>query len=334
MKHDLKTPMRQLIVLSGILIFFGCSEKKATYLEDRGSIFHTTFTIKYKHTHSLEKEIEAKLAEFDSSLNPFKQTSTISKVNNNEQVQLDTFFINVINKAQEVSEATNGLFDITTAPLINAWGFGFKNMENITPQIIDSLKQYVGYKKIRLENDQILKENPNIQINTSAIAKGYSTDVIASLLESHGITNYMVDIGGEIRTKGVNSKGRCWQIGITQPIDKDIFDYEHLQTVLKLCNKSLATSGNYRNYYIKEGKRLAHTINPKTGYPSTSNVLSATVIADDCMTADAYATAFMLTDTALTRIIALEKNLSYLLILGTSDSTYSTVRSYDFANLE
>lgn len=144
----------------------------------------------------------------------------------------------------------------------------------------------------------------------------------------------MVEIGGEIRTKGVNSKGNCWQIGITQPVDKDIFDYEHLQTILKLCNKSLATSGNYRNYYIKDGKRFAHTINPKTGYPSETNVLSATVIANDCMTADAYATAFMLTDTASTRSIAQEKDLSYLLILGTNDSTYSIVKSSNFSDLE
>lgn len=328
--------MRYLPIFFFICVLFltGCKDKKEIYIENRGSIFHTTYSVKYKYTHSLENEIEVRLAEFDNSLNPFKAGSTISNINNNQEVIPDTLFINVFNKAQEVSQATDGLFDITVSPFINAWGFGFKNMDNVTPPIIDSLKQFVGYQKIRLENNKIVKDRPEVQINTSAIAKGYSTDIIATLLESFGINNYIVDIGGEIRTKGVNPKGKCWQVGVTQPIDRGIFDYEHLQTVIKLCNKSLATSGNYRNYYIKDGKRFAHTINPKTGYPSETNVLSATVIADDCMTADAYATAFMLTDTATTRNIAKEKKLSYLLILGASDSTYTTVKSSDFNELE
>lgn len=317
-----------------ILLFTECNKKEEIYIENRGSIFHTTYSVKYKYTESLDKEIENKLAEFDASLNPFKPTSTISRVNKNEVVELDSFFVNVFNKSKEVSEATNGLFDITTAPLINAWGFGFKNIDNISPRMIDSLKQYVGYQKIKIIDNQVIKDNPEIQINTSAIAKGYSTDVISNLLESYGIENYMVEIGGEIRTKGVNSKGKCWQIGVTQPVDKGVFDYEHLQTILKLCNRSLATSGNYRNYYIKDGKRFAHTINPTTGFPSETNVLSATVIANDCMTADAYATAFMLTDTAQTRSIAQKEDLFYFLILGTSDSTYITVKSANFKELE
>ncbi|WP_255412453.1 FAD:protein FMN transferase [Dysgonomonas sp. Marseille-P4361] len=316
------------------MIATSCKEKKESYFETRGSIFHTTYSVKYKHTHSLDEEITEKLALFDNSLNPFKTTSIISKVNNNESAKLDSFFINVFNKSKEVSMDTDGMFDITVSPLINAWGFGFKNIDNVSPEMIDSLKQFVGFQKIRLEDNKIIKDRPEIQINTSAIAKGYSTDVIAQLLESYGINNYMVDIGGEIRTKGLNAKGKCWQIGITQPVDKDIFDYEHLQTIIKLCDKSLATSGNYRKYYTRDGKRFAHTINPNTGYPSESNILSATIIADDCMTADAYATAFMLTDTATARTIAKKKGLSYLLILGTSDSTYMTVKSEDFDNYE
>lgn len=307
-----------------------CKNKSQSYFEEQGKIFHTTYSVKYKYTRSLQAEIEAELARFDDSLNPFKPTSVISKVNNNEEVILDTFFINVFNRAEKVSEISDGLFDITLSPLINAWGFGFKNMDNVSPEMIDSLKQLVGYQKIRLQNGKIYKENPDIQINTSAIAKGYSSDVIAYLLESYGIKDYMVEIGGEVHTKGLSPKGLCWNIGITEPVDKNIHDYEHLQTVVRLCNKSLATSGNYRNYYIKDNKRYAHTINPRTGYPSESNVLSATVVADDCMTADAYATVFMLTDTARTRAIAKQENLSYLLVLGTSDSTYITVRSDDF----
>lgn len=307
-----------------------CQSKPESYLEEHGRIFHTTYSVKYKYTHSLKNEIEAELARFDNSLNPFKATSVIAGVNNNEEVVLDTFFVNVFNRAQEVSKISDGLFDITVSPLINAWGFGFKNMDNVTPSMIDSLKQLVGYNKIRLQDGKIYKDNPNIQINTSAIAKGYSSDVIAYLLESYGIKDYMVEIGGEVHAKGLSPKGLCWNIGITEPVDKNIFDYEHLQTIVRLCNKSMATSGNYRNYYVKDNKRYAHTIDPRTGYPSESNVLSATVVADDCMTADAYATVFMLTDTARTRSIAQMENLSYFLVLGTSDSTYVTVKSEDF----
>lgn len=310
--------------------FFSCKNKKESYFEEQGRIFHTTYSVKYKYTRSLSAEIEAELARFDNSLNPFKPTSVISKVNNNEEVILDTLFLNVFNRAQEVSKISDGLFDITISPLINAWGFGFKNIDSVTPDMIDSLKQLVGYNKIILQNGKIHKENPEIQINTSAIAKGYSSDIIANLLESYGIKNYMVNIGGEIHANGLSPKGRCWNIGITEPVDKDMFDYEHLQTIIKLCNKSMATSGNYRNYYVKDNKKYSHTINPKTGYPSESNVLSATVLANDCMTADAYATVFMLTDTAQTRIIAQKENLSYLLVVGTSDSTFVTVKSDDF----
>ncbi|MFV0417700.1 MAG: FAD:protein FMN transferase [Dysgonomonas sp.] len=318
------------ILFISLFCLTGCKNKQESYFEEHGKIFHTTYSVKYKYTRSLTAEIENELARFDDSLNPFKATSVIAKVNNNEEVVLDTFFINVFNRAQEVSKISDGLFDITVSPLINAWGFGFKNMDNVTPHMIDSLKQLVGYHKIRLQDGKIFKDNPNIQINTSAIAKGYSSDVIAYLLESYGICNYMVEIGGEVHAKGLSPKGLCWNIGITEPVDKNIYDYEHLQTILRLCNKSMATSGNYRNYYVKDNKKYAHTIDPRTGYPSQSNVLSATVVADDCMTADAYATVFMLTDTAQTRIIAQKENLSYFLVLGTSDSTYVTVKSDDF----
>lgn len=313
-----------------LLLFVSCKEKQATYVEDRGEVFHTTYSIKYKYTHSLKPEIEAELAKFDDSLNPFKPTSIISKVNNNEEVVLDSFFINVFNRSQEVSGVSDGLFDITVSPLINAWGFGFKNIDNVTPEMVDSLKAIVGYDKIQVENGRVIKSDPRVQINTSAIAKGYSTDVIADLLESYGVTDYMIEIGGEVTAKGVNDKGECWHIGIDKPIDDKAPVHRELQTIIKLCDKSMATSGNYRNFYVKDGKRYAHTINPKTGYPAESNILSATVIADDCMTADAYATVFMLADTATIRSIALQEKLSYLLILDSEDNRSVIVKSTGF----
>lgn len=313
-----------------LLLFVSCKEKQATYVEDRGEVFHTTYSIKYKYTHSLKPEIEAELAKFDDSLNPFKPTSIISKVNNNEEVVLDSFFINVFNRSQEVSGVSDGLFDITVSPLINAWGFGFKNIDNVTAEMVDSLKAIVGYDKIQVENGRVIKSDPRVQINTSAIAKGYSTDVIADLLESYGVTDYMIEIGGEVTAKGVNDKGECWHIGIDKPIDDKAPVHRELQTIIKLCDKSMATSGNYRNFYVKDGKRYAHTINPKTGYPAESNILSATVIADDCMTADAYATVFMLADTATIRSIALQEKLSYLLILDSEDNRSVIVKSTGF----
>ena len=140
----------------------------------------------------------------------------------------------------------------------------------------------------------------------------------------------MVEIGGEIRAKGLNPKGKCWNIAITKPKKDNSLDYQNTQTILNLCNKSLATSGNYHKYYIKEGKKYAHTINPRSGYPTDNKILSATVIANDCMTADAFATAFMITDTMLTRQIALQEGLSYMLILSSNDDDFEIIQSYDF----
>ena len=230
---------------------------------------------------------------FDLSLNPFNPQSIISKVNRNEPVEVDSFFITVFNKAQEVSRVSGGAFDITAAPLINLWGFGFSKMDSVSPAVIDSLKQYVGYEKIRLEGNRVVKEFPQMQLNASAIAKGYACDVVGRLLDSYGIRNYMVEIGGEVRAKGKNPKGVCWRIEITKPEYDPTGIVSERQTVIPLCDKGMATSGNYRNFYVKDGAIFGHTINPATGYPAEQNILSATVIASDCMTADAYATAFM-----------------------------------------
>jgi thiamine biosynthesis lipoprotein len=232
----------------------------------------------------------------------------------------------------EVSKNSDGYFDITTSPLINAWGFGFKNMDSITPEKIDSLREFVGYDKITIENGKIVKSDSRVELNTSAIAKGYACDVIAKLLESFGIHNYMVYIGGEINAKGVNDSGVCWRIGVDKPREDLLFTQHELQTILSLCDKSLATSGNYRNFYIKEGKKYAHTINPHTGYPSETDILSATVIADDCMTADAYATAF--TSMGMEKSIEIAKNIPelyyYFIYENTSDGSFAVKYSEGF----
>ena len=325
------------MLLFSFSILFSCNsdgkKKEYTdYFQENGEIFSTSYNIKYAYSKSLKNEITEELDRFDLSLNPFKKNSIITKVNNNEQVELDSFFINVFNKSVEVSENSNGYFDITTSPLINAWGFGFQNMDSVTPELIDSLRQFVGFEKISInDNGEVVKTDSRVQINTSAIAKGYSCDVVADLLESYGIENYMIEIGGEVSAKGVNEKGVCWRIGIDKPKDEALFIEHDLQTIISLCDKSLATSGNYRNFYVKDGKKYAHTINPKTGYPTETDILGATVIADDCMTADAYATAFvaMGLDKSIETAMVLD-GVDYYFIYANEDGTFGTIYSAGF----
>ena len=280
-----------LVACLWILIFTACTKQKQ-YFEESGSVFHTIYHIKYEGSELLTEKIDAEFQKFNLSLNPFNPNSIISKVNQNEPVEVDDWFMEVFNKAKDVSDHSEGVFDITCAPLVNLWGFGFSKMDSVTPQMIDSIKQFVGYQKVRLDGRKIVKDDPRILLNCSAIAKGYASDVIARLLEREGIENYMVEIGGEVTMKGVNQNGKCWRIGINKPEDDSTGIKNDVGE--ELCKKGgVATSGNYRNCYIKDGKKYAHTIDPRTGYPSEQSILSATIVAEDCITADAYATAFM-----------------------------------------
>lgn len=286
---------KKIILAAGlwILMFTACTKQKQ-YFEESGSVFHTIYHIKYEGSEILTEKIDAEFQKFNLSLNPFNPNSIISKVNRNEPVEVDDWFIEVFNRAKEVSDHSEGIFDITCAPLVNLWGFGFSKMDSVTPQMIDSIKQFVGYQKVRLDGRKVIKDDSRILLNCSAIAKGYASDVIARLLEREGVKNYMVEIGGEVTMKGVNQNGKCWRIGINKPEDDSTGIKNDIEEVVQLCKKGgVATSGNYRNYYVKDGKKYAHTIDPRTGYPSEQSILSATIVAEDCITADAYATAFM-----------------------------------------
>ena len=282
----------QSIVLVSLLLFTSCIPKR--YYEDSGTIFNTLYSIKYESNDILSEKIEKELQDFSLTFNPFNPNSVISKVNRNEEVEIDESFITVLSKAIEISEKTDGAFDVTASPLINLWGFGFEQNDNITQQTIDSLKAFVGYKKVRIENKKVIKDDPRITLNFSAIAKGYACDVIGELLEREGVRNYMVSIGGEVTAKGKNRNGQCWHIGINKPEDDITGLNNSIDATVLLCGKKgMATSGNYRNFYIKDGKKYGHIIDPRTGYPSEQNISSASIVAPDCMTADAYATAFM-----------------------------------------
>ena len=286
---------RLLTLVAVLVLFFSCNPKKPVYITNQGFIYGTVYTIKYESPDGkdLQIGIEEELNKVNRSLSTFDSLSVISKINRNEEVSPDDYFLTVFHKAMEVSETTRGAFDITVAPMVNVWGFGFKHKENVTPTLIDSLKELVGYKKIRLEGNRIVKDHPNTMLDCSAIAKGYACDVAGNFLAAKGCENYMVEIGGEVVARGVNAKNKYWSIGVSKPVDDPSPLSQELKAIVLLKNKTLATSGNYRNFYVEDGKKFAHTIDPKTGYPVQHPLLSATVLADNCMTADAFATAFM-----------------------------------------
>lgn len=282
-----------LLVLGTIWIL-ARHNQPVPYQKDNGLIFGTIYNITYQHTSNLKADIEAELHRFDGSLSPFNDTAVITRINRGEDIAGDTLFCNVFRRSMEISHETEGAFDITVAPLANAWGFGFKKGEFPDSATVDSLRQLVGYEKVELTADgHVRRQDDRIQLSCSAVAKGYAVDVIAQLLRRKGVKNFMVDIGGEVVVSGQNPQGSLWRIGINKPVDDSLSLNQELQTVLTLTDVGIATSGNYRNYYYHEGKKYAHTINPHTGYPALHNLLSATVIARDCMSADAYATAFM-----------------------------------------
>lgn len=271
------------------------NRKKSDYIYNKGQIFGTYYSVTYCHPDGvdLHEKIKEKMNVFDNSLSTFNKSSVITGINNNDDVKIDAFFEKMFLTARKISENTNGAFDITVAPLVNAWGFGFGNRERDRIPNVDSLMQITGYEKIRLENNKLIKEDPRIMLDASAIAKGFASDVIADFLSENGCTDYMVEIGGEIACKGINPKEKKWRIGIDVPTDDIAAQNREIQAILAISDLALATSGNYRQFYYLDGKKFSHTIDPRTGYPVQHNLLSVTVIAPSCVEADAYATAFM-----------------------------------------
>ena len=284
-------PFLTLLVVGTILIIR--QQHSMPYRKTSDFIFGTTYHVTYQCDSDLTQSIKAELLKVDASLSPFNKESVITAVNENKDVQLDDMFKEVFNLAMDISKDTDGAFDITVAPLVNAWGFGFKNGSQPSSHQVDSLLQLVGYEKVSMVNGKVMKQDPRIMLDCSAIAKGYGTDRVARLLRSRGIQNYMVEIGGEVVTSGVNPDRVPWKIGVTKPTDDSLNIGHELQTVLNVTDKAMATSGNYRNYYFKGGKKFAHTVDPQTGYPVQHSILSATVLSKSCAVADAYATSFM-----------------------------------------
>jgi len=331
--------MKRIYFFAFALIIFlltSCTEK-ASYIRNSGYIQGTTYHFIYESPNGKDYQIEldGELGRFDLSLSNYETNSIISRMNRNDSTVLaDELFETCFNKGMEISETTDGAFDLTVGPLVNAWGFGFEKESKIDKSAIDSLMQLVGYNKIKLIDKKLIKENPNIKIDVNAIAQGYSVDVISAFLEGKKVKNYMVEIGGELRVKGINDKGLLWRIGIDKPIEGSSESNRELQEIVSLNNLSLSTSGNYRKFYEKDGIKYSHTIHPKTGYPSKSNLLSASVASADCMTADALATAFMVMGTEKSiELVSQLKNIEVYFISIDSTNQYQVYASDGFKKM-
>ena len=276
-------------------------------------------------------EIDSILKEFDLSLSLWVPNSIISMLNRNDTMVLpDRFFIENFEIAKEVANKTNGAFDPTVGSLVRAWGFGFDATKHVDDKIIDSILQFTGYQKIRIENRRLVKDDIRTTVDFNAIAQGYSVDLLGSFLEEQGIMNYLVDIGGEVKARGNKPDGTEWKVGIEKPT-KNKNDQRNLTAVITLRDKSIATSGNYRKFYEENGVRYSHTINPKTGHPVQHSLLSVSVTAESTAIADAYATAFMVMGLEDAKTyISEDSSLEAFFIYADEQGNYQTYASEGF----
>lgn len=281
----------------------------------------------------LKTRVDSILDRFDRSLSIYRPGSIISRINRNEEnVRTDSMFNVVFRVSREVYDETGGAFDITVGPLVRAWGFGPQMVSDTGRVNVDSLLSIVGMDKVRLEDDHVIKSDTAVKLDVNAIAQGYSVDVVSEWLRSQGFGNYLVEIGGEVRTAGNKGLGRPWRVGVDKPEDNNVIPGQELQAIVQLSGMSLATSGNYRKFYIRDGIKYAHTIDPHTGYPARNRLLSVTIITRQCIYADAYATACM--------VIGLEKSqqfirsrddLEAMFIYSGDDGAFLTWESEGFA---
>ena len=262
------------------------------YLEGLAQGSYYAITYFDEQGRDFQKGVDSIFHAVDMSVNLWVDSSIICKVNRNEYVILDNIFIDNFNIAQKAAELSEGYFDPTISPLVSAWGFSVKNCDSITPQLIDSLRQLVDYRKVRIEDGQLIKENPAMRLDFNAIAQGYTSDLIGAYLESKGITNYLVDVGGEIMACGGKPDGSAWVVGIEKPAAN--WDSDRvIQQRVEIKDQGIVTSGSYRKYVERDGKRYSHCIDPTTGYPVEHSLLSATVIAETSVWADALASICM-----------------------------------------
>lgn len=310
-----------------LLIFFFCSslysQNNPFKIEGltQGSTYHITYFD--KQNRDFQYDIDSILHDFDKSVSTYDSTSIISRINRNKGVvEIDAYFKDCFNKFQEVSKNTDGAFDATVFPLVNAWGFGPNKKLKVDQSVIDSILKFVGYKMISLNGNRVVKKDPRVSLDFNAFAPGYSVDVISKYLELKGVSSYIVEIGGEVFAKGKKINGDDWKVGIEKPIE-NLNSENPLKAIVKLENRAVATSGNYRKFIVEDGKKYAHHIDPKTGYPTKNNLLSVSVFAGDCASADAYATGLLVLglDKAI-KFLANHKELQAYLIYSDEKGNY------------
>lgn len=302
-------------------LIWGLDDKpKSVFYTNKGKVFGTYYSIQYEAATDLEDSIQAAFTTFDNSLSMFNPHSILSAVNQNRDTVTDVAFETMFAEAERVHELSGGAFDITVAPLVNFWGFGSKDYHSTVSSFqhsaIDSILEFVGFEKVKLADHRIIKSDPRVQLDAGAVAKGQSCDMIAALLERQGVSNYLVEIGGEIVAHGHNSKGSPWRVGITKPMDDATGEQHDLQDIIAVNDICMATSGNYRNFYYDGEQKRSHTIDPRNGYPVQHSLLSATVVSSTCMRADAMATACMVlgVDGALDMIARAGDAACYLIV--------------------
>ena len=306
------------LVVATVFLLLRDEEPSLQLYRNDGKVFGTYYNIRYRGTEDLQDSIQAAFKAFDNSLSMFNPHSTLSAVNANRDTVTDPYFEAMWTEAEKVYTLSGGAFDITVAPLVKAFGFGSKSdqLSAISPQTIDSIRQFVGFEKVQLIDHKVVKSDPRVQIDGGAVAKGQACDMIAALLRGHGCENYLVDIGGEIVAQGEREPGEPWRVGITKPKLNNEGAEKDLQEILAVRSICMATSGNYRNFYYAGEERRSHTIDPRTGYPVQHSVLSATVVSSSCMRADALATACMVLgeEEALAMIDRAKDAACYLLV--------------------
>lgn len=327
--------MKKILFVVAILSFVACSnQKESSLITIEGEAQGTTYHIAYINSkgENFQRAIDSLLIEIDKSLSTYHKTSIITRFNQADSiVEVDKMFTDVFNLSKQVYQESEGAFNPTVAHFVNAWGFGFKNIENTDSTTIDSLLKFVDFDAITIVDNNVIKTNKNLMLDFNAIAQGYSVDVIANFLAEQGIENYMIEIGGEVKVRGKNDKNKLWRIGIDKPVENEA--ERTLEAVVNLENQSLATSGNYRKFYEKDGVKYSHTLNPKTGYPVRHSLLSATVITDNCALADAYATVFMVVGIDKAKeILAKNKKIKAVLIFENENKELETYMSEELVN--
>ncbi len=323
--------MRKYIFIISALLLFSCKEqpKKTNYSGiTQGSYFSITYYDESGRT--FESEFDSIFVAVGNSVSLWDENSIIRKVNRNEDVVVDKVFRDNFEWAKKASEFSDGAFDATIGPLVAAWGFHYKKEMEMTPAMVDSIRQLVDFKKIEIIDNKIVKAKPNMTLDFNAVAQGYTADLIGTFLEEKGVTNYLVDVGGEIMARGGKPNGENWIIGIEKPSEN--YDSErNVQLKITLKDKGIVTSGNYRKYIEKDGVRYSHSIDPKTGYPVPQNLLSATVIADNAAWADCLASICMIVgkDKAL-QMLEDNADIEGYLIFVDEDGTIKTTSTSGF----